>query len=107
MDPASPPVHGSCVVGTQEVVGARCTRDDNRGNQSAGDGFQQYVENGVDKTANRPDVGWEVVILEGRGEGEQLGGVAGLEVSYYQSQYHKKDFRNQGKKSIYQKNPRE
>lgn len=80
MDSASPPVHRSCVVGAQEVVGARCTRDDNRGNQSAGDGFEQYVENGVDKPANRPDVGWEVVILEGRGEGEQLGGVAGLEV---------------------------
>lgn len=77
VDPAGPVVDAGA-VGAQEVVCARGAGDDDRGDQAAGDGFEEDVEDGVDEAADCAEVGWEVLILESFGEGEESWGVGGL-----------------------------
>lgn len=77
VDPAGPVVDVGA-VGAQEVVCARGAGDDDRGDQAAGDGFEEDVEDGVDEAADCAEVGWEILILESFGEGEESWGVGGL-----------------------------
>lgn len=63
MNPTSPVVDGCRAVGTQEVVRKRGPGDDDGSNETARDGFEEYVEDRIDEAADRAEVGREVLVL--------------------------------------------
>lgn len=63
VNPTSPVVHSCRPVGAQQVVRKRGPGDDDGGNETSRDGFEEDVEDRIDEAADRAEVGREVFVL--------------------------------------------
>jgi hypothetical protein len=77
VDAAGPVVHG-VAVGSEEVISVVCGCDHGGGEETTGYGFQEDIEDGIDKSADRAGVCGEVLDLERVWEREEGWAIAGL-----------------------------